>query len=62
MMNRLNDNYTEEQIEWMREKLILGGKGGSFGSTDTPTYWEAEQIVKVFYSEYPTVKVPTWQL
>lgn len=40
--------YTEAQIEYMREMLISGGAGGCFGSANTPTYWEAEQIIEEF--------------
>lgn len=40
--------YTEPQIEYMRSQLILAGAGGSFGSNNTPTYWEAEQIIEEF--------------
>lgn len=40
--------YTESQIEYMREQLILRGAGGSFASCNTPTYWEAEQIIEEF--------------
>ena len=42
------DEYTEDQIEYMRERLIRQGAGGSFASCNTPTYWEAEQIIEEF--------------
>ncbi len=42
------DEYTERHIDYMREQLIQAGAGGCFGSTNTPTYWEAEQIIEEF--------------
>jgi hypothetical protein len=48
--------YTENQIEYMRERLISGGAGGSFASGNTPAYWEAEQIIEEF--EKRKMKLP----
>lgn len=54
------DDYTEEQIEWMREKLIYEGRGGCFGNANPISYWSAEEIVEAFQVELPQVKVPSW--
>lgn len=45
-MIETTDEYTEDQIEYMRERLIRQGAGRSFANT--PTYWEAEQIIEEF--------------
>lgn len=45
--------YDEIAVEKMRAWLILAGVGGSFGSFNTPTYWEAEQIIEEFEKRVP---------
>jgi hypothetical protein len=48
--------YEDDDIEIMREKLIIAGAGGSFGSCNTPTYWEAEQIIEEFEKRFGPLK------
>jgi hypothetical protein len=45
--------YTEVEVEKMRAWLIQAGAGGSFASSNTPTYWEAEQIIEEFEKRVP---------
>lgn len=45
--------YTEVEVEKMRAWLIQAGAGGSFASPNTPTYWEAEQIIEEFEKRVP---------
>lgn len=45
--------YDEVHVEKMRAWLILAGAGGSFASPNTPTYWEAEQIIEEFEKRVP---------
>jgi hypothetical protein len=45
--------YTEVEVEKMRAWLIQAGAGGGFASPNTPTYWEAEQIIEEFEKRVP---------
>ena len=45
--------YTEVEVEKMRAWLIQAGAGGSFASSNTRTYWEAEQIIEEFEKRVP---------
>lgn len=45
--------YDDVAIEKMRAWLIQAGAGGSFASTNTPAYWEAEQIIEEFEKRVP---------
>ena len=45
--------YTEIDVEKMRAWLIQAGAGGAFASPNTPTYWEAEQIIEEFEKRVP---------
>ena len=47
------DHITDEQVENMRAILIDRGHNGGFASPHPVNYWEAEEIIEVFYESYP---------
>ena len=49
----MNIEYDEIHVEKMRAWLIQAGAGGSFATNNTPTYWEAEQIIEEFEKRVP---------